>query len=319
MLCIFCRNEREPSVEHVFPDAIGGTLTIDREPCNDWLGAHVDVHLTDHLAILMKRHLLKLPNRDGKTIRFDQILGLGTLASDPNQRVKFVREPGTERQMPQLLPKSERIKSDDGTENIRITIDASQADHLGKIIERTRKREGLPALSSTELQAAVEIARAQVGIVERPEVLYNSSFDLILYRKTIYKIVYELAWLWLGDEYLDDPIASKLRSVILQGGGEEELRGQILIGEFAPFDTLWKDEPYAHVAFAKQAWPWIAISVRIFDMICGSIAVTEDPSRYPNFTEGFFCCQPQTGENRRTTLAQELARMMQAKHGCRCA
>jgi hypothetical protein len=322
MLCIFCRNERESSVEHVFPDAIGGTLTIDRvcKPCNDWLGAHVDAHLTDHCGILMKRHLLKLPNRDGETIRFDQIMGLGTLSSDPNQRVKIVREPGIERQMPQLLHKSERIKFDDGTETIRITIDASQADQLGKIIERARKRAGLPALSETELQAAVEIARAQVETVERPEVLYNPSFDLILYRKAIYKIVYELAWLWLGDEYLDDPIASKLRSVILRDGGEEQLRGQILIGEFAPFDKLWKDEPNAHIGFADQVGPRIAISVRIFDMMYGVIGVTEESSRYQNVPDGmFFCCDPQTGKTRSTTLAQELMRMMPAKHAWRGA
>ena len=25
MRCIFCLNEREPSIEHIFPDAIGGT------------------------------------------------------------------------------------------------------------------------------------------------------------------------------------------------------------------------------------------------------------------------------------------------------
>ena len=36
MRCIFCLKERDPSLEHVFPAAIGGTLTIDRvcKPCN---------------------------------------------------------------------------------------------------------------------------------------------------------------------------------------------------------------------------------------------------------------------------------------------
>jgi hypothetical protein len=40
-----CLSEREPSEEHVFPAAIGGTLVIDRvcKPCNDRLGANVDV------------------------------------------------------------------------------------------------------------------------------------------------------------------------------------------------------------------------------------------------------------------------------------
>jgi hypothetical protein len=65
MKCIFCLNEREPSVEHVFPDAIGGTWTTDRvcKPCNDWLGSNVDVELTDYSGTLMKRSLLAIKKR----------------------------------------------------------------------------------------------------------------------------------------------------------------------------------------------------------------------------------------------------------------
>jgi hypothetical protein len=57
MRCFFCLEEREPTEEHVFPHAIGGTLTIDRvcKPCNDFLGAKVDVLLTNHELILIKR------------------------------------------------------------------------------------------------------------------------------------------------------------------------------------------------------------------------------------------------------------------------
>ena len=77
MRCIFCLKDRSPSLEHVFPDAIGGTLTIARvcEPCNSWLGTNVDSYLTDHIGVLMKRFLLRIPNRDGKTIGLDDILG----------------------------------------------------------------------------------------------------------------------------------------------------------------------------------------------------------------------------------------------------
>jgi HNH endonuclease len=93
MRCIFCLKEGAPSVEHVFPDAIGGTLKITRlcESCNSWLGTNVDSYLTDHIGVLMKRFLLAIPNRDRKTIGLDDILGLGILANDPEQRVKLGR------------------------------------------------------------------------------------------------------------------------------------------------------------------------------------------------------------------------------------
>jgi hypothetical protein len=53
MRCIFCTNERPPSVEHVFPLAIGGHRTTDRvcKECNSTLGSRVDA------AIRIVRHV----------------------------------------------------------------------------------------------------------------------------------------------------------------------------------------------------------------------------------------------------------------------
>ncbi len=67
MRCIFCLEERAPSDEHVFPEAIGGTLKIDRvcKSCNGRLGSDVDVLLTDHGLILMKRDMLGMQDSNG--------------------------------------------------------------------------------------------------------------------------------------------------------------------------------------------------------------------------------------------------------------
>jgi hypothetical protein len=136
MRCIFCLEEREPSVEHVFPDAIGGTLTIDRvcKPCNDWLGANVDVLLTDHFAILAKRNQLGIANRNGKTPTWHDVFGLATMANDPAQSVKIVQDAKTGQIKPTLLRKEVRATSDDSKETIGIALDASQSAAIGKII-----------------------------------------------------------------------------------------------------------------------------------------------------------------------------------------
>src|SRR5208283_4444094 len=92
MRCLFCLEEREPSVEHVFPDAIGGTLVIDRvcKPCNDWLGANVDVLLTNHKAILAKRAQFGLGERSGKAVNpWKRVFGDGSLASDPELKIQL--------------------------------------------------------------------------------------------------------------------------------------------------------------------------------------------------------------------------------------
>jgi HNH endonuclease len=143
MRCIFCLEERDSTIEHVFPEAIGGKMTIDRvcEPCNSWLGTNVDSRLTDHIGVLMKRFLLRIPNRHGKITGLDKILGGGVLANDPEQRVRLVRERGTDRVTPKLIPRSQRIKSDDGNEIIRITIDARPpAISKGSFSERSNAR-----------------------------------------------------------------------------------------------------------------------------------------------------------------------------------
>jgi hypothetical protein len=79
-------------------------LTITRvcEPCNSWLGTNVDSCLTDHIGVLMKRFLLRIPKRDGKTIGLDDTLGLGVLANDSEQRIKLVRERSADQITPRL-------------------------------------------------------------------------------------------------------------------------------------------------------------------------------------------------------------------------
>jgi transposase, IS6 family len=67
MRCIFCLKERPGSEEHVFPLAIGGTLTTDRvcEPCNSTLGSRVDSALTDNFAVRIRRAELGLAGNSG--------------------------------------------------------------------------------------------------------------------------------------------------------------------------------------------------------------------------------------------------------------
>jgi HNH endonuclease len=315
MRCIFCLKERAPTIEHVFPDAIGGTLTITRvcDPCNSWLGTNVDAYLTGHIGVLMKRFLLRIPNRDGKTTGLDDILGLGVLANDPEQRIKLVRGRGTDQITPQLLYRSQRIQSEDGKETVRITVDERQAADLGKIIEGTLRREGHPPLSQAELQAKIAELKEQMRTLEQPCVRHALKVDLIEYHNAILKIAYEFAWLWLGDAYLEDPVAVKLRRKILENA-DEQIGGVIQIGTTTPFDTMWTDEPNALLSLGQISGGVVAISVRIFDVLCGLVVVSEKSARYPGFREGrFFCCDPQTKETRNTTLPEEVIRVIRSR------
>ena len=81
MLCIFCSQERPPSLEHVFPLAIGGTVTTDRvcAVCNSTLGTRVDAALSDFLPIRTRRAQLGLADTTSAASVSDLALFIATV------------------------------------------------------------------------------------------------------------------------------------------------------------------------------------------------------------------------------------------------
>jgi hypothetical protein len=229
-------------------------LTIDRvcKPCNDFWGAKVDVLLTNHELILIKRAEFGMIDRTGKAIDpLRKMLGVGTLANDPEKRIQLLPDPETGRLQPRMMYHSTRTKRDDGSETIEITLDASEIGEVEKIIQRERKRAGLDPAPDHEIEAYVAAIRQQIRTIEQPSVLYSLRIDTYDFQRGICKIIYELACLWLGDAYFDDPVAQMLRNVILSGT-EEKIVGQILFDGAVPCLSLWKGEPKAHIAFGSQ-------------------------------------------------------------------
>jgi hypothetical protein len=311
MRCFFCLEEREPTEEHVFPDAIGGTLTTDRvcKSCNDVLGAKVDVLLTEHPMILIKRAEFGMIDRAGRAIDpMRKMFGIGTLVNEPEKRIQLVPDPNTGRLQPKMMYHSTRTKRDDGTEAIQITLDESQIGEVEKIIQRERKRAGLDPAPDHEIEACLAAIRQQITSIEQPEVLYSLRIDTYDFQRGICKVIYELACLWLGDAYLDDPVAEMFRNIILSGT-EERIQGQISLGVVTPL-SLWNGAPKAHIAMGSKQGEAFFVAVRIFDAASGVLCVTNTASKYPSLTEGRFLLIDLTGGfSRSSTLNEELIRM----------
>ena len=145
MRCFFCLEEKAPSVEHVFPEAIGGTLETDRvcTSCNSFLGKDVDVRLTDHPAVLIKRSEFGMTTSAGKPVDpMGKLFRQGTLASDPEKRIQTVVDPGTGKIVPKMMYHRRVTKNEDGTESIQIALDESDIGALEKIVQRHRKNAG---------------------------------------------------------------------------------------------------------------------------------------------------------------------------------
>ena len=316
MICIFCLKDRTPSQEHVFPSAIGGKLEINRVclPCNNWLGSNVDALLTDHDLIMLTRANLGMRDSKGNVINpWTKVFQTGNLANDPEQKVKLVPDAESGQLVPQLIYKKLISQaSDNGDYSIQITIDSRQKDEIGKIIQRERKRNCMPPLSSDEIQTQVETAKKSTKYVDKPEVVFSLQVDTMNYFRAICKIAYELAWLWLGDKYLDDPVAALLREVVLKDS-KHTIKGKVEIGIVEPLN-LWNREPNAHIGFSKPSGNSITISIRIFDAISAIVVVSESKDKYPNYCDssqsgGFILNDPLTGASRHSSLTEELLRM----------
>ena len=146
-------------------------MTIDRvcKACNDFLGAKIDVLLTNHELILIKRAELGMIDRAGKAIDpMRKMFGVGKLANEAEKRIKLVPDPKTGQLQPRMMYHSIRTKRDDGTEAVQITLDASDIGEVGKIIQRERKRAGQEPLPESEIEALVTAAKQSIGTIEQP-------------------------------------------------------------------------------------------------------------------------------------------------------
>lgn len=319
MRCIFCLNDREPSCEHVFPAAIGGTLTIDRvcKPCNDRLGAEVDCKLSDHLACIIVREQLGMTDGDGRPVRsWPKIFGEGVLAADPTRVIETHQDRDTGRFTTKLRVHSQKVKGPDGTEHEERSMDLSDIDRIPVLVQRWRKREGLPPLSDQELEILKEEALRNVHTIDQPDViLQTKGLDLEAfneaYKPAIAKIAYEMGWLWLGDTYLDDPRAAMLRDYIF-GRRHDLPNARFEFDEgFAGF-APWAGEPNAHLAIGTSQARSHAIALRIFGIFVAVIEVTAENERYKDSDwNKFLLIDPATGAQRASTLSAELFRIRQ--------
>jgi HNH endonuclease len=318
MRCFFCLEEKDPSVEHVFPDAIGGTLITDRvcTSCNSFLGTEVDARLTDHPFILIKRQQFGMTTSAGKPVNaFQKLFFEGTLASDPEKRIQLWYDPATGAVTPKMMYHARRTHQEDGASRVEITLDASDIERVRTIVQRERQRAGMDPMPESEIETLFAAIRQNIHTLEQPEVAYRLELDIFHYKRAVCKIVYELACMWLGDSYLDDPFAEMFRNSILKGK-LEKIPGRIELSGDVPPLTLWRAAPNAHIALAHQQGVNIAIGVRVFDSISGALMVTNDARKYPSLKDGRFVLIGLSGGGSRSrTLVEEIICLSQSTRG----
>ena len=217
MRCIFCSAERPPSLEHIFSLAIGGTITTDRvcAGCNSILGSRVDSALNNFLPVRTRRAELGLAGNSGELPSiFEMLLGDQKLIGPEANRIRTSLNKATGKLDHRQLYHATDVVTPDGKKARQITLDERDKNQIPKVIQRERKRHGLPPLSPEEL--AIEASKFTVKTVEPLLVQVNIDVSFAFLRQAMMKIAYELAFLWLGESYLDGPLAVELRDAILK-------------------------------------------------------------------------------------------------------
>src|ERR1019366_8089269 len=185
MNCIFCLQEKPPSEEHVFPEAIGGTLVIDRfcKDCNSDLGTRADSALSNHPLIAIARSQLNLPGkRGGVPDPFRDVFRIGTLVDDPDQRVRLSQPTGLgDRLDVALLYKRTETTLPDGSKAVQIVVDARDIDKVRTIIQRERSRAGVAPLTDEELDKALQ--QVTRGAIEQPWIHHRIPIDIVEYHR----------------------------------------------------------------------------------------------------------------------------------------
>jgi hypothetical protein len=320
MRCIFCSLDRPPSEEHVFPLAIGGTVKTDRvcEPCNSTLGSRVDAALSDFFPIRMRRAALHLAGNSRTAPAWHEIfLGkvklLGQTADQAH--VTFNKETG--KLDTRLLKHVVETVTPDGKNIIQITLDARDKDQLPKIIARERKRRGLPPLSDEQL--AKEANNYKTTTVSNPLIQINPSISFAFLRHAMMKIAYELAFLWLGELYLDDPLAAELRAAICSPdlASTNKFTGYVGIAEDCEIFKFWTPHEGHHLAYAHVVADNVVISVRVFDIYAAAIVVSRESARYfqshaDDKKLRFLAIDAVSGKTVETSFSQESRRIAEA-------
>jgi hypothetical protein len=313
--CIFCLKEKpkeEFSVEHVFPDAIGGTFTINNvcRECNSILGSQVDSKITDNWGIKAKRHIHKIKNKDGN-IPSPFVIG----ETEDGKKIECVFDKKTgEPKGLRLFPDINIVEDSEGNVQVTGSFDINDKDKAVEMINKKLQRAGYDEISEEKLLANMKEFHEPPPVIKQ-----QFKLDVERYKFGLIKIAYELACHWLGDSYLDDPISSVIRERVLDPTFEEDwfekypIQGTIqLYNPKSPLFNYWKDDETSHIGCLINSFDGkLGCYIRIFQDYEALVCITENASNYPEFDNMgmFLAVDPINKSFRETKWTDEIDRI----------
>lgn len=273
--CIICReNGKDLTDEHVIPDAIGGVYHIYNvcKDCNSKLGDTIDNNLINHWLTQGFRHIYKIGGK--RKLIPNPLIGKGEL--DSGQRVRTV-EDATGKIKPIFIPSSPEVtEGEDGSVNIKFSVDASEEKDIDKIIDKVLKRNSI-------VPDKVNTTRSerQVNVIEHPTVKQTVCLDTHKFKLALIKIAYEFATDKIPG-YIDDGAAIKI-SKILHRADFDAVTDELFLGSgFVDkhssknvFSELVDFTPNRHILILANIGGALYGIVHISNIFCGAIKLSD--------------------------------------------
>jgi hypothetical protein len=135
----------------------------------------------------------------------------------------------------------------------------------------------------------------------------NMNFDINSYRKAIIKIIYEMAYYWLGKGFLNDEMGAKIRDYVLSDKLDVAgLFGKVdLIGDKKDGLSFLADAD-SHTAILKREGNNIFCYVNLFNTFEGVLIVTNQVDNYHCNEGRFLVIDVPKNEMRESSLIEEI-------------
>ena len=309
--CARClRDDREMTLEHVFPEATGGGLVarILCKPCNDALGAGADAKIANHELVQWQRFTTA---QEGKSGRYANPVARARNADFLSQEVLYELGPDGGPGKPRLVP---YLGFDESTGSFHARGD--DLDALVIAVQKAATRRKLPVPTVEEILQHVEVSEVQ------PRIMREVVVDLARYQIGMAKIAYEIGCVALGETYLDDPVATKLRAAmdddrdpppdnLLEDHGIAGVTGMLwLKPEVNDLIQVFerRDDDDAHIAYLQQAGGQLVLVLRLYRLFFSVVTISHDAHKYSVTDQLVIYNDPHSKNCEIETLLQLIAR-----------
>ena len=164
----------------------------------------------------------------------------------------------------------------------KFTYISDKSENLLIAVNTKRKRLNIAQITKDELDKNIKtIDKA----IPPHKIVFSTDFDKLSI--ALYKIAYELAFLFLGEKYYKDACATKINNILnnaIKGEYSKEHINNIEIYNKDNFPgDPYESKPYYNIGIINIEKNRIIAHIRILNTITGNFIISEHANNYPNF------------------------------------